>query len=95
MQARVVPVADRHHEPAGELAAEVAALGVRTDVDASEETIAKRIRSAELEKIPYVIVFGDKEEGGDTLALRIRGEAEVSRLPRVAALEAIRQAATL
>ncbi len=95
VQARVVPVADRHHEPAGELAAEIAALGVRADVDASEETIAKRIRAAELEKIPYVIVFGDKEQGGDTLALRIRGEAEVSQLPRAAALDAIRQAATL
>ena len=95
VQARVVPVADRHHEPAGELAAEIAALGVRADVDASEETIAKRIRAAELEKIPYVIVFGDKEQGGDTLALRIRGEAEVSELPWAAALEAIRQAATL
>ena len=95
VQARVVPVADRHHGPAGELAAEIAALGVRTDVDASEETIAKRIRVAELEKIPYVIVFGDKEQGGDTLALRIRGEAEVSQLPRAAALDAIRQAATL
>jgi threonyl-tRNA synthetase len=95
VQARVVPVADRHHEPAGELAAELGALGVRADVDATEETIPKRIRAAELEKIPYVIVFGDKEAGGDTLALRVRGEKEVGELPRAAALEAIRQAARL
>ena len=64
VQARVVPVADRHHEPAGELAAEIAALGVRADVDASEETIAKRIRAAELEKIPYVSCSGTRSRAG-------------------------------
>ena len=95
VQARVVPVADRHHEAAEGLAGELRVLGIRADVDATEETIPKRIRAAELEKIPYVIVLGDKEAGGDTLALRVRGEKEVGELPRGAALEAIRQAATL
>jgi threonyl-tRNA synthetase len=95
VQARVVPVADRHAAAAEALRDELAALGVRADVDASDETIPKRIRAAELEKIPYVIVFGDREAGGETLALRVRGEDAVRELPRAGALDALRQAATL
>jgi threonyl-tRNA synthetase len=95
VQTRVVPVADRHREAAQALCDELAAHGVRADVDASDDTIPKRIRTAELEKVPYVAVFGDKEALGDTLALRVRGERAVTELPRAAALNAIRQAATL
>jgi threonyl-tRNA synthetase len=95
VQARVIPVADRHDAGAEALRDELVGRGVRGDVDASEETIPKRIRAAELEKIPYVIVVGDKEAGGDTLTLRVRGEDAVRELPRAAALDEIRQAATL
>ena len=95
VQARVVPVADRHRDAAAALRDELAARGVRADVDASEETIPKRIRAAELEKIPYVVVFGDREAEGDTLALRVRGVPDVSVSERAAALDEIAQAATL
>jgi threonyl-tRNA synthetase len=95
VQARVIPVADRHGAGAEALRDELAALGVRADVDASEETIPKRVRAAELEKIPFAVVVGDKEEEGDTLTLRVRGEDAVRELPRAAALDEIRQAATL
>ncbi len=95
VQARVVPVADRHRDAAAALQGELAARGVRADVDASEETIPKRIRAAELEKIPYVVVFGDREAEGDTLALRVRGVPDVSVSERAAALDEIAQAATL
>jgi threonyl-tRNA synthetase len=95
VQARVVPVADRHRTGAEALRAELAARQIRADLDASEETIAKRIRAAELEKIPYVIVYGDKEAEGGALALRVRGEEGVSTMERGAALDSIEQAARL
>jgi threonyl-tRNA synthetase len=95
IQARVIPVADRHLEPAAALRDELAARGVRADLDESDDTIAKRIRAAELEKIPYVLVFGDREAEGGTLALRIRGASGVSTAERAAALDEIVQAATL
>jgi threonyl-tRNA synthetase len=95
VQARVVPVADRHRDGSSALRDELQARGVRADVDASEETIAKRIRAAELEKIPFVIVFGDREAEGDTLAVRARGVADVSVSDRSAALDEIARAATL
>jgi threonyl-tRNA synthetase len=88
-------VADRHRTGAEALRAELAARQIRADLDASEETIAKRIRAAELEKIPYVIVYGDKEAEGGALALRVRGEEGVSTMERGAALDSIEQAARL
>ncbi|MCL4290920.1 MAG: threonine--tRNA ligase [Thermoleophilia bacterium] len=95
VQARVIPVADDHDADARELAAELAARDVRADLDTSAETLGKRIRNAELEKLPYVIVLGDKERSGGTLALRIRGERAVVERERAAALDEIAQAARL
>ena len=69
--------------------------GVRADVNASGETLGKRIRTAELEKIPYVLVVGDTEAEGETLALRLRGERDVIVKPRAEALDELAQAARL
>ena len=59
MQIRVIPVGEEHREAAHELAA--ALEGYRVEVDDSDETVGKRIRNAEVEKIPFVVVYGDKE----------------------------------
>jgi threonyl-tRNA synthetase len=93
VQARVLPVAEPHGPGAAALAAELAAAGVRADLDASTETLGKRIRAAELEKVPYVLVFGEREAGGSELAVRQRG-AGVETMPRTAAVTAIALAAT-
>src|SRR4029079_4553346 len=70
VQVRVIPVGEGHREPAHGL---VGALeGFRVEVDASDDTVGKRIRNAELEKIPFVIVYGDKESA-ESLAIRERG----------------------
>jgi len=72
VQARVVPVGEAHREAAGALRERLAGEGFRVDVDERDETLGKRIREAELEKIPFVVVYGDREsEGG--LAVRARG----------------------
>ena len=72
VQARVVPVGEGHREAAAALEAKLAAEGFRVDVDARDETLGRRIRDAELEKIPYVVVWGDRETD-DALAVRARG----------------------
>ena len=69
VQVRVIPVGEGHREAARELAARIP---YRIEVDASDETVGKRIRNAELEKIPYVVVYGDKESE-DSLSIRERG----------------------
>jgi threonyl-tRNA synthetase len=93
VQARVLPVAAPHEEGACALASELAAAGVRADLDASTETLGKRIRAAELEKVPYVLVFGEREAAGSELAVRQRG-AGVETMSRTAAVTAIALAAT-
>jgi threonyl-tRNA synthetase len=79
VQVRVLPVADAHRDEARAL---VDALGsglVRADLDEREETLGKRIRDAELQKIPYVVVWGDRETR-DAMAVRARGGEGVTTM---------------
>jgi threonyl-tRNA synthetase len=72
VQVRVLPVGEAHHDGAQTIALRLREVGYRVDVDEPTETIGKRIREAELEKIPYVIVYGDRESE-ESLAVRERG----------------------
>ncbi len=71
VQLRVLPVGADHREAAGRLAGRLREAGHRVEVDERDETVGKRIRDAELEKIPYTLVYGDKESD-DSLAIRER-----------------------
>jgi threonyl-tRNA synthetase len=70
VQIRVIPVGESHREGARELAKKLAPH--RVEVDDSDDTVGKRIRNAEVEKIPFVLVFGDKESDA-ALAIREHG----------------------
>jgi threonyl-tRNA synthetase len=72
VQVRVLPVGEGHLEPALGIVERLRDAGYRVDVGEPTETIGKRIRSAELEKIPFTIVFGDRESE-QSLAIRERG----------------------
>jgi threonyl-tRNA synthetase len=72
VQVRVLPVAEAHREATSELRSALDDAGVRADVDEREETLGKRIRDAELQKIPYVVVWGDRETR-EAIAVRRRG----------------------
>src|ERR671918_690475 len=80
-QVRVIPIADRHHEHARGLADRLRVEGLRADVDDSNETLGKKVRAAQLEKVPYVLVVGDKEEQGATVAVRDRAGVEARGVP--------------
>jgi threonyl-tRNA synthetase len=70
VQLRIIPVGEGHRDAAQALAGRLAEF--RVEVDDSDETVGKRIRNAEVEKIPYVVVWGDKESE-DAIAVRERG----------------------
>jgi threonyl-tRNA synthetase len=72
VQARVLPIADRHVEYARGVEAKLAAAGLRVDVDARSEKVNYKIREAQLEKIPYMLVVGDREAAGGNVAVRTR-----------------------
>jgi threonyl-tRNA synthetase len=72
VQVRILPVGESHREAARSLRDRVGREGFRTELDERDETLGKRIREAELEKIPFVVVYGDRESE-DALAVRERG----------------------
>ena len=72
VQVRVIPVGEGHREAVADVRARLAEAGFRVDVDERDETVGKRIRDAELEKVPKVIVYGDRESV-DSLSVRDRG----------------------
>jgi threonyl-tRNA synthetase len=72
VQLRVLPVGEQHFDGARAIAGRLADACYRVEVDQPTETIGKRIRNAEVEKIPYVIVYGDRESD-ESLAVRERG----------------------
>jgi threonyl-tRNA synthetase len=78
VQVRVVPVGEGHREAATRLEARLAEEGFRVDVDARDETLGRRIRDAELEKLPYVVVWGDRESE-NALAVRTRGGGQSTK----------------
>ena len=72
VQAVVIPIADRHLPPAAELAAVLRARGLRVEVDSSDNRMQNKIRLAQEQKIPYMLVLGDREVEGRTAAPRTR-----------------------
>jgi threonyl-tRNA synthetase len=72
VQVRILPVGEAHSDGAAGIAARLVEHGFRAEVGEATETIGKRIRAAELEKIPFVVVFGDRESEA-SLAVRERG----------------------
>jgi threonyl-tRNA synthetase len=78
VQVRVLPVSDAHREGARAIAARVREAGLRVDLDERDETLGKRIRESEIEKVPVVVVFGERESE-DALAVRTRGAGQSTR----------------
>ncbi len=72
VQAVVIPIADRHLEPARELAAVLRARRIRVEVDASDGRMQNKIRLAQEQKVPYMLVLGDREVEARTAAPRTR-----------------------
>ncbi len=79
VQTVIVPIADRHNEATEKLAADLRARGVRVEVDDSRETMQSKVRDAEMQKVPYILVVGDKEIENGTVAVRVRGSGGKAR----------------
>ncbi len=75
VQVKVLPIAAPHHDAAHDLAKRLREAGVRVETDDRSETLGKRIRDAELEKVPLIAVWGDKESD-DAIAVRRRGAGQ-------------------
>ncbi|MBN1261251.1 MAG: threonine--tRNA ligase [Anaerolineae bacterium] len=73
-QARIVPIADRHIDYARQVEDQLRQAHLRTNTDVSSSRMNAKIREAQLQKVPYVLVVGDKEAEEGTVAVRLRGK---------------------
>jgi threonyl-tRNA synthetase len=81
VQARVLPIADRHVDFARRVVTELRATGVRAELDERSESVGRKIRDAELEKVPFMLVVGDEEERAGGVAVRRHGEGDLGLMP--------------
>jgi threonyl-tRNA synthetase len=80
VQVKILPITDRTHEYAKDVSAKLEALGIRTEVDLRNEKLGFKIREAQMEKVPYKLVVGDKEAEDGTVAVRTR-DADKGAMP--------------
>jgi threonyl-tRNA synthetase len=90
VQVRIISVGEDHRDAAEEIAKALREAGFRVDVDDRDETVGKRIRDGELEKIPKVIVYGDRESA-ESLSVRDRGGEQY----QTGLVDLVRELATL
>src|SRR4051794_31769594 len=79
-QVSVLPVADRHLEYADQVSDQLRAAGLRGEIDDRTESLGKKIRSAELEKMPYMLIVGDKFADGGQVGLRKHREGDLGEM---------------
>lgn len=76
VQVKMLPIADRHLDRIYEIKKQLEAAGIRVEVDDRSEKIGFKIRSAQLEKVPYMVIVGDKDIENNTVSVRSRKEGE-------------------
>jgi threonyl-tRNA synthetase len=81
VQAIVLPIADRHAAYAQDVRQRLLAAGLRAQVDERQEKIGYKIREAQLQKVPYMLVVGDKEAGDGSVAVRSRSGGDLGSSP--------------
>jgi threonyl-tRNA synthetase len=88
VQVAVLPIADRHLDYGRSVRDRLLAAGVRVELDERQEKIGYKIREAQLQKIPYMLVVGDKEVADGTVAVRSRAGGDQGAQPVAAFLDA-------
>ena len=81
VQVVLVPITERHVEYANKVAGELKAVGVRVEVDARNEKMNAKIREHALQKVPFILIVGDKEAQAGTVNIRTRGKEKTEDMP--------------
>ena len=79
-QAAIIPIADRHVEGAKQVQKRLMAAGIRAKVDDGPDRMQNKIRKAQLMKVPYMLVIGDKEQEADSVAVRLRSGEDLKAM---------------
>ena len=81
VQVKILPIIEKQHEYALKLYDDLKALGIRAEIDLRNEKIGYKIREAQLSKLPYMLVIGDKEMEANMVAVRSRKEGDLGAMP--------------
>jgi threonyl-tRNA synthetase len=90
VQVEILPIADRHIEYARTVEGKLASSAVRAHVDDRSERLAHKIREAEMQKVPYKLVVGDREAEQEAVAVRVRGGGDLGSMPLAEFLHHVR-----
>lgn len=91
VQVAVLPISSVHNEYAEKLTKQLKEVGIRVEADLRGEKIGYKIREAQLQKLPYMLVVGDQEVENNAVAIRKRGEGDIGTQPFESFLEMIKQ----
>lgn len=91
VQVKILPIAERHHAYAQALEEKLAAAGLRVEADLRSEKIGYKIREAQLQKIPYMLVMGDKEAEQGNVSVRSRKDGDLGSMTLEAFIERAQQ----
>jgi threonyl-tRNA synthetase len=81
VQAMVIPIADRHREYANQVVAQLKAAGLRAEADLSDGRMQAKIRDAQVQKVPYMLVVGDREAEAGAVSVRLRSGEDLKSMP--------------
>ena len=81
VQVRILPIADSHKEYSEKLKEELEENGIRVELDDRQEKIGYKIREAQMQKIPYMLVIGDKEVEANAVGVRSRKDGDIGQMP--------------
>lgn len=80
VQAMILPISDKQNEAAEKISNQLKEAGIRVELNSENETLGKKIRNAEMQKTPYLLVIGDKEIQTETVAVRQRGKGDLGQI---------------
>ncbi len=81
VQAVVIPIADRHNEYADQIHEALKRAGIRSEVDSGSDRMQHKIRAAQLQKVPYMLVVGDREAESNSVSVRLRTNENLGAVP--------------
>ena len=89
VQVKILPISDQYLDYCAEINQKFLELGVRVELDTRSEKIGYKIREAQLEKVPYMLIAGEKERAEGTVSVRSRKEGDQGAMPVDAFIEKI------
>jgi threonyl-tRNA synthetase len=89
VQVEGIPIAERHDEYLTEVAAQMRARGIRVEVDRSDDRMQKKIRNAQLQKVPFMVIAGDKDVEAGAVSFRYRDGRQDNGVPVAEAIDRV------